>query len=287
MFFLSLITAIFFGYGMYNIILDFVHGPSKKARRAIQAQKNGPRGMTESIVIPLTEWLNPRIHLTNARRDSLQKSLNAAQVYMTPEFFTARAFANAAVVAAMSIPMFFVFPFMSLACIATSILVYFKEINSLEQIIAKKREKIEAELVLFSSTIQQTLLRSRDVMKIFESYRKVCGPELMSELDTTLADMKTGNYESALIRFDARLNSPGISKVVRGLQAVMRGDEQSVYFEMLTHDLIIEEKERMRREALKRPSKLRFATILMIACFALVYFYAIGLQIYNTMNKLF
>lgn len=287
MFFISLITALLFGYGIFNVIIDYVHGPSKKARQAVMAQKRGPRNLTESVVIPLTEWLHPKMRLSNARRDSLKKSLHAAEMQVSPEFYMARVFANSIVVAALAIPVFFVIPFMSLGLLALSVIVYFKELNAVDEIVARKRERIESELVLFSSTIQQTLLSSRDVVKIFESYRKVCGPELMHELDVTLADMRTGNYESALIRFDSRLNSPGISQIIRGLQAVMRGDEQSIYFEMLTHDLIIEEKERMRRDAIKRPEKLKSATFMMIGCFALVYFYAIGLQIYNIMKNLF
>lgn len=287
MFLISLVTSLLLGYGLFNIITEFVHGPTKKARNAVLSQKSGPRSFTESLVIPITEWIHPKIRLSNARKDSLQKSLYAAEMHISPEYYTARAIANALIVGAMAIPMFFIIPFMSIAFLAMGIVVYFRELESVEIIVRKKKEKIEQELVLFASTIQQTLLSSRDVVKIFESYRKVCGPELMHELDVTLADMKTGNYESALIRFETRVNSPGISQIVRGLQAVMRGDEQSVYFEMLTHDLIVEEKERLRREALKRPSKLKVATFMMIGCFALVYFYAIGLQIFNTMKQIF
>lgn len=287
MLFLEIVTALLAGYGMFNIVTEFVEAPNKRARRAVLAHKKGPRGLTESIVIPMAEFISKRIRLSETRKDSLQKSLYSAELHMTPEFYVSKAIASGFLVSLFAIPMLFILPLMALACVAAGFIVFFKEVQSVSSIVQKKREKIEGELVLFASTIQQSLLGSRDVVKIFESYRKVCGPQLTHELDITLADMKTGNYESALIRFEARLNSSSMSQLIRGLLAVMRGDEQSTYFEMLTHDLIVEEKERMKRQALKRPEKLKVSTFLMIFCFALVYFYAIGYQIATTFTQIF
>ena len=43
------------------------------------------------------------------------------------------------------------------------------------------------------------------------------------ELDITTADMKSGNYETALTRLETRIGSPMLSDVVRGLISVIRG----------------------------------------------------------------
>ena len=48
--------------------------------------------------------------------------------------------------------------------------------------------------------------------------------------------MRSSSYEAALTRFEARLNSPMLSDVVRGLIGVLRGDNSVVYFQMLAHD---------------------------------------------------
>ena len=46
------------------------------------------------------------------------------------------------------------------------------------------------------------------------SYRRVAGRDFAAELDQTIADMKTGNYENALLRFETRIGSPMLSDVV-------------------------------------------------------------------------
>lgn len=43
-----------------------------------------------------------------------------------------------------------------------------------------------------------------------------------------IADMKTGNYENALIHFETRIGSPMLSDVIRGLIGVLRGDDQRI-----------------------------------------------------------
>lgn len=55
------------------------------------------------------------------------------------------------------------------------------------------------------------------MLKILTSYRRVAGRDFGAELDQTIADMKTGNYENALIRFETRIGSPMLSDVARGL----------------------------------------------------------------------
>jgi len=82
-------------------------------------------------------------------------------------------------------------------------------------------------------TVGQSLENDRDVLKILTSYRRVAGKDFGAELDQTIADMKTGNYENALIRFETRIGSPMLSDVIRGLIGVLRGDDQRMYFKMI------------------------------------------------------
>ena len=64
------------------------------------------------------------------------------------------------------------------------------------------------EIPRFALTVGQSLENDRDVLKILTSYRRVAGKDFGAELDQTIADMKTGNYENALIRFETRIGSP-------------------------------------------------------------------------------
>ncbi len=42
--------------------------------------------------------------------------------------------------------------------------------------------------------------------------------------------MKSGNYETALTRFETRIQSPMLSDVVRGLISVIRGGDDALVF---------------------------------------------------------
>ena len=58
------------------------------------------------------------------------------------------------------------------------------------------------------ATIEQELKASRNVIGMLERFRGNAGETLTGELDILLADMRSSNYEAALTRFEARLNSP-------------------------------------------------------------------------------
>ena len=106
---------------------------------------------------------------------------------------------------------------------------------------------------------------------MLERYQKNAGPALKGELDILLADMRSSNYEAALTRFEARLNSPMLSDVVRGLIGVLRGDDSAVYFQMLSHDFKQLELQRLKTEAQKIPPKIRVFSFAMLLCFLLTY----------------
>lgn len=86
-------------------------------------------------------------------------------------------------------------------------------------ILLKAPQADRGEIPRFALTVGQSLENDRDVLKILTSYRRVAGKDFGAELDQTIADMKTGNYENALIRFETRIGSPMLSDAIRGLIA--------------------------------------------------------------------
>lgn len=104
---------------------------------------------------------------------------------------------------------------------------------------------------------------------MLEHYKENAGEMFQKELDIVCADMRSSSYEAALTRFEARLNSPQLSDVVRGLIGVLRGDDGAVYFQMLTHDFKQAELQRLKAKAAKIPPKIRvffFCHALMFPC---------------------
>ena len=64
---------------------------------------------------------------------------------------------------------------------------------------------------------------------MFESYAPNAGPKLKHELEITAADIRSGNQEVAITRLEARVGSPLMSDVCRGLISLSRGDVNTVF----------------------------------------------------------
>lgn len=288
---LLLIAVILLGIGFYYIVTEFLILPDNKARKAISSYGKGQKApSSDEIISYLASKIERYIVIEENQKKLLQRKLNAAELDHTPEFHTARAVASGLIVTLFGIVFALIFSAFVNWMIIFSLFVIlgifsgFKMMNETNEIISRKAEAIEPELALFASTIQKQLSSTTDIIKIFESYRKICGEAFRHEIDVTIADMKTGSYEIALLNFDNRVRLESLSQIIRGLIAVLKGDDQRVYFDMLVHDLSNAERERLKRLSLKRPSKLNFSSAMVLVCFITIIVYIIGFQIIREIN---
>ncbi len=288
---LLLIAVILLGTGFYYIITEFLILPDNKARKAISSYGKGKKApSSDEIISYLASKIERYIVIEENQKKLLQRKLNAAELDHTPEFHTARAVASGLIVTLFGIVFALIFSAFVNWMIIFSLFVIlgifsgFKMMNETNEIISRKAGAIEPELALFASTIQKQLSSTTDIIKIFESYRKICGEAFRHEIDVTIADMKTGSYEIALLNFDNRVRLESLSQIIRGLIAVLKGDDQRVYFDMLVHDLSNAERERLKRLSLKRPSKLNFSSAMVLVCFITIIVYIIGFQIIREIN---
>ena len=226
--------------------------------------------------------LAPHIHMDEYKHSRLKNTLNAAGLGMTPEEYTAFAIVKAAAVMLGVIPCLFLFPLLALVVILLAVMVYFKEIRRADEKLSGKRDEIESELPRFVATITQELANSRDVLSMVEHYKQNAGATFAAELDILTADMRSGSYEAALTRFEARFNSPLLSDVVRGLIGVLRGDDGVHYFQMLAHDI-----QRLKAKAMKIPPKIRVFSFILLMCFLVTYLAIIIFQILNSLSGMF
>ncbi len=284
---LGALIVVFLTLGIYFVITDFIVIPSRKASKAILSINKKKQTIGDQIIYPIANKIVKFIHLSPERYSMYQKKIYAAELEYTPEFYVAKAFALAIVVFLFGIVLSIITPVFALGCTVLAVISYFMVLQEADKIIKEKSEKIQGELVLFASTIQTQLATSRDIIKIFESYRKICGATMQHELDVTLADMKSGSYEAALRRFESRLQSQSLSEIIRGLLGVLRGDDQRAYFDMLVHDLVIKERERLKRMAAERPNKIKLFTILTLGAIAVIIVYTLGYKIIESLYTMF
>ena len=211
------------------------------------------------------------IRMDEYKRSRMNNVLKASGMNLTPEVYQAYAFVKSGAVLLGIVPCVFLLPLLSPVVVILAVLIYFKESQKADEKLKAKRDEIEGELPRLVATIVQELKASRNVIGMLERFKENAGTALTSELDVLLADMRSSNYEAALTRFEARLNSTMLSDVVRGLIGVLRGDDSTVYFQMLSHDFKQMELQRLKAQAQKIPPKIRVFSFAMLMCFLLTY----------------
>lgn len=137
------------------------------------------------------------------------------------------------------------------------------------------------------STTLAIIMHSKDVLEMIESFSKNAGPELKHELDITAADMHSGNNEVAITRLEARVGSPLMSDVCRGLISINRGDVNTVYWKSLSMKFADIQRQQLRLEAEKIPRKVKRLSMCLLFCFMLIYIVVILTQIMNSVGVLF
>lgn len=279
-----------FAAGAYFMLAGLLKLPTLAATRAvIQAGRTERRSSRnfDAVVLELACRMAKLVRLDQYKHRKMEATLKSAGIRMTPETFVSKAIIKAGLVALGIIPALLILPLLSPVVVFLAITVYFKEIKSADDALKKKREEIEYELPRFVATVAQQLKASRDVLTIVEKYRQSAGPGMRSELDITIADMQSGNLETALVRFESRLGSAMLSDVMRGLIGVIRGDNGVAFFELLAHDFKQLEIQRLKLLAMKRPGKIRKYSFYMLACFMLMYLGILFVEIMNAFNGMF
>ncbi len=277
-------------FGLYFIFASLFKIPYLRTSRAIMNMERPDRNAATAIdaaLMDLASKMSKLIPMDTYKKNRLSATLKAAGIKMTPECYTAYAAAKAGMVLLAVIPCLIILPFLSVAVVLLAVLTYFKELGKAAEKLQMKREEIESQLPRFVSTIEQELKSSRDVLSILESYKKNAGETLANELNITCADMRSGGYEAALMRFEARSNSPQLSDAVRGLIAVIRGDNGVLYFQMLAHDFKQMELRKLKSQAQKIPPKIRVFSFILLICFLMTYLVIIALQIIENIGIMF
>ena len=277
-------------FGFYFLAAGVLRLPSMGAARAIAERGSGKQkvtGFLEDGMDHLSVLLASHITLDEYRKRRMGNILKAAGMGMTPEVHAASCIVKAGVTAIPILPCLLFLPLATPVPVFAAVAVYFRESRRPEERLKEKRDRVEQELPRFVATIEQDLKSSRDVLSILENFKKNTSDTLRAELDILTADMRSGSYEAALTRFEARMNSPMLSDVVRGLIGVLRGDDSAAYFQLLSHDFKQMELQRLKKEAQKIPPKIRIFSFLMLLCFLMTYLAIIGYEILKSLGNMF
>ena len=288
---LALTAVVLLGFAAYYLACAFADIPTARTSRAmlmVRRQQGVKREiLAEVYLTKIAGLLAPLLKLDRLKRNKLQSALHIAGVELTPEVYTANAWVTAGAAGLCSLPMAFVMPLMVPLLVGLAVALWFSTYYAVFDYVRKRRKLIEAEIPRFALTIGQNLENDRDVLKILTSYRRVAGRDYGAELDQTIADMITSNYENALLHFETRIGSPMLSDVVRGLVGVLRGDDQRMYFKMICFDMRQIEQNNLKKEAAKRPKKIQRYSMMMLICIMIIYLVVLCTEVLSSLGAFF
>lgn len=276
--------------GLFLILADCFRIPFLRTSKAINnvAKRREKKAGTLDVWLEgLAMWIAKRIRLNEFKRMQLEVDLRSAGVNMSPEMHIANSLVKAVLIGLLAIPMLFIFPLMAPIVVALAVMMYFKAAKGVADKIKEKRRRIEYELPRFVSHIEKTLKHNRDVLYILDSYQKNAGAELKHEISITVADMRSGNYEAALTRFESRVGSSMLSDVTRGLISVLRGDETEAYWTGLAVKFSDYQRQLLKQQANKAPAKVKRLSMCLLFCFMLIYVVVIGTEIMSSIGLIF
>lgn len=278
------------GTGSFMILADCFRIPYMRTSKAVKNLAKQQKEKTSSIDVwlsSLASFIAKRLKLNEFKKARLEADLRTARMNISPEMFIANAVVKSFIIAVLAIPVLFIFPILSPIILFLSFVLYKMNMKSIEKRIRRKREQIEYELPRLVFKIEKTLVHSKDVLYIIESFAKNAGAELKHELDITAADMRSGNQEIAITRLEGRVGSPLMSDVCRGLISISRGDVNTVYWNSLSLKFADIQRQQLRLEAQKIPKKVKRLSMCLLFCFMLIYIVVILAQIMSSVGVLF
>lgn len=288
---LALLACVLTGVAAYNFSCAFADIPTIKTSKMMlfSRKQQGVKSdkLHDVYITRIAVAFERCVKLDKLKRDKLQIVLAIAGIEVSPEVYTLKAYITGALVALCSVPVFIIQPLFTLPVIALAVTMWFSTYYAAFDFVKKRKKVIDAEIPRFALTIAQNLENDRDVLKILSQYRRVAGNEFKQELDQTIADMKTGNYENALIRFEGRIGSSLLSDVIRGLIGTLRGDDQRMYFKMICFDMRQIEQNNLKKEAAKRPKKIQKYSMMMLICIIIIYLVVLVTEVIGSIGIFF
>lgn len=287
---LKILATLLLTIGFTSLALELFGFPVPYARKNVVYLSR--KAVTQSdtisnLVHSISGFLIKFIKINDFKRKRLVAQFENLNMKMTPEEYYAEIFAKTLLLA-IFIPIGFIIHIaVGLFFVIIVVLAFLLQYNKLDEIIRKKKDAIESELPKFVSVIEQTFKNDHDVIKLISTYVANGDSALISELSIALADMKTGDFETALTRLANRVNSVQLSEVVRGLQSALHGDDTVGYFASLSTKLWDSEKIKIKKKALKTPSKVKYLVKTMLFCMFLIYATVFGTVIYEGLKEVF
>lgn len=250
------------GVALYMLITNLMKLPTQKS---VDIMLKAAQGNKKEIPFAsLSKKFAKHIKMDTSKKEKLERALELMQDTQSAEEFMAQKYIMAVIISLIFSILFFVSKPLGVIGILFGPIVSYLQYQEVFKKLKNHRAAVEREVPRFTQSVYENLKVSRNVLAIMESYQTVAGTAFSFELQKTIADMKTSNYESALMRLDRRIGSQPLSEVIRGLIGTLRGNDQTTYFDHLSFEMKHLEENMIRKEAMKRPEQMQRLSMAML-----------------------
>ncbi len=286
---MEFLFIIFLAFGIYLVACDLCRVPTLAAAKVVMSitqPKKRHVFSLEAIEMSLASRFSKIIRLSDSRKKEWKSTLVVAEIPMQPETYFARCIVKALMKLLLLIPFSLLAPLMDLIIIIWAAWGVFNDISEAQKKVKQRHEEINRELPRFVSTVEQELNSTSNILAILEGYKGSAGQAFRYELEIAIAEMKTGSQEQALIHLESRVNTVMMSQTVRGLLAVMRGDNGVMHFAMLANDFKQQELQQLKMIAQKRPDKVKVFNYLILAGFFITFLTPIAIYLVSLIKQM-
>lgn len=168
-----------------------------------------------------------------------------------------------------------------------AVYLFFHNYDQVKDTLKNKYAMMEDEIPTFVRSVESGLHADKDIIRVIERYNKIASPVMRSELEILLSDMKSSSVPQGLMRFDNRMNSPEISRLVAALIEVERGTDASMTLKYLAQDMTVMHRQVIQRELDKRPGQMKRAILPAGIILVVMMFYMLIQAVISSTSSLF
>lgn len=286
--------------GVWFLLSAFLPRPSKKTRQTLASfnKRNKQKNSTAKFdtgLNTLAQKFAKYIHLNDIERSELQQALQITGNPLSPEEYKAICFLSGGIFVLFG-GVLLIFGLilgislcniLGVGGIALGLFYYFFLNRAIRKDKDNVVEGVDKELPRFVSFMNTALQKQNtSVLAILERYTPH-NERFTVELEQTIADAKTSNFSGAMARWDQRMNSDRLKRVVRGLINANNGDDVRVYFAMLERDFNSYEMVLLKQNIKRIPERMRLPKMLMYSSVALSLFFPIIMQVLESFSLFF
>jgi hypothetical protein len=285
---MSVIIFILITAGMFCVLSSMLKLPPYSTTQRLRGV-SGKTGITETLnqrlLLPVMRVVAPFIRIDDFKERRMKIKLERAGLIFTPKEYYARAVVMAVgTVIIGTLAAVAVMPSMTAVVCVLAIIVYFHFFGEVNDRLKEKDELIERELPKFIRAIVQGLKTEKDVIKLLETYGTIAEKGLQYDIEVLVLDLKSGNFENAMLDFDKRVGNAYMSRLTKALIAVNRGDNQEAALNHLLSDMSLLSHETMQRELNKRPGRVKMMVIPIVVIGIFTLFYVVGVNLFNSLG---